>query len=161
MELKTVTHETRIPPLTKKMSDRQRALYDRMLVMAREMSPEVGEYLDGPNIHTDDALARRAGFPARIAPGVQTYSFLMEMLSRFFGKSWLHSGRIQVKFIHPLLIDEEITSEAEITRITLLENDEAIAELDLRCKNARGKIISVGRASVKVNTTTNPQKKGE
>ena len=155
MELKTVTPETRIPSLTKRMTDHQRAVYDKLLFMAREMSQEFCDYLDGSNIHTDDTLAQKAGFPSRIAPGVQTYSFLMEMLSRFFGDSWLTSGKIKVKFIYPLLIGEKIRCEGEIREIVPDKNNTGTALLDLRCKNPQGKIISVGSAEVKVRIANN------
>jgi|APSaa5957512622_1039677.scaffolds.fasta_scaffold37481_3 acyl dehydratase len=155
MELRTVTKATKIPPLIKRMTDHQRAVYDQLLFMAREMSPEFSDYLDGANIHTDDAMAQKAGFPSRIAPGVQTYSFLMEMLSLFFGESWLKSGKIRVKFIYPLLIGEEIRCEGEIAEIVGDKKNEGIAKLDLRCKNSQGKLISVGSAEVRVKLANN------
>ncbi len=125
--------------------------------MAREMSQEFREYQDGANIHTDDALAQKAGFLRRIAPGVQTYSFLTEMMSRFFGKSWLTGGKMNVKFIHPLLIGEDICCKGEITKIVPNKDNRGIAKIDLQCKNPRGNVVSVGNAEGIVRLANNNQ----
>jgi acyl dehydratase len=125
--------------------------YKRLLLLTQKLDHRFKNYTKGPNIHTDDAAAIAAGFSRRVVPGIQSYSFISEMLSRFFGMGWVMGGKINLKFIRPFLVGEKITCEAEVTKTVALEKSkEHYAELEVRCKNSAGDIVSAGSARVRI-----------
>src|ERR1051325_2066657 len=68
----------------------------------------------GPgNIHSDIAVARRTGLDATIAQGMQTLAFASELLTQICGADWLERGEISVKFIKPVLAEDDVTVSAE------------------------------------------------
>ena len=142
----------KLPPLVKLVSDSHIDLsYKRLLLLTKKLDRRFNNYVKGPNIHTDDASARAAGFSRRVVPGIQSYSFISEMLSRFFGDRWVAGGKINLKFIRPFLVGEKITCEAEVTKTFALEkSEEHFAELEVRCKNSAGDIVSAGSARVRI-----------
>lgn len=151
-ELRRIKVGTRLPPLVKLVSDSHIDLsYKRLLILTEKLDCKFKNYARGPNIHTDDAAAKAAGFSRRVVPGIQSYSFISEMLSRAFGIGWIMGGKINLKFIRPFLVGEKITCEAEITKTVALEKSkEPYAELEVICKNSAGDIVSVGSARVRI-----------
>ena len=151
-ELRKVKVGTKLPPLVKLVSDSHIDLsYKRLLLLTEELDRRFNNYAKGPNIHTDDAAANAAGFSRRVVPGIQSYSFISEMLSRFFGMRWVIGGKITIKFIRPFLVGEKITCEAEVKKTFALENSkEHYAELEVCCKNSAGDIVSVGSARARI-----------
>jgi acyl dehydratase len=149
-ELRQVTVGTRLPPLSKVISDSSTELvYQRTLLLAEKLDRSFKKYARGPNIHTDDAAAQAAGLPGRVAPGIQCFSFISEMLSRLFGMNWICGGKIKIKFIRPILIGETIICEGEVKQIFPSEKKgEGFAELEVWCKNAQGDIVTSGSATV-------------
>lgn len=152
IEPKTIEVGTKLPPLEKCVSDVQVALsYRRLLLLTAALDHRFTSYIKEPNIHTDDKAAREAGFSGRVAPGLQTYSFISEMLGCFFGIHWVAGGKIRLKFLRPFLIGENITCEAEVTRIEGPEKSGTrLAELEVNCKNAAGDIVTNGSARVRI-----------
>ena len=144
---------TKLPPLVKLVSDSHIDLsYKRMLLLTEKLDRKFKKYAQGPNIHTDDAAAKAAGFSRRVVPGIQSYSFISEMLSRFFGMRWVKGGKINLRFVRPFLVGEKITCEAQVTKTVALEKTkEHFAELEVRCKNSAGDIVSAGSARVRIN----------
>jgi acyl dehydratase len=126
--------------------------YKRLLLLTEKLDRRFKNYAQGPNIHTDDAAAKAAGFSRRVVPGIQSYSFISEMLNRFFGMRWVIGGKINLKFIRPFLVGEKITCEAEVTKTFALEKaKERFAELEVCCKNSAGDIVSAGFARIRIN----------
>lgn len=154
-DLTTVKVGTKILPLVKTVCDSHIDLsYDRMLLLTENLDSGFKKYAKGPNIHTDDAAAKAAGFSRRVVPGIQSYSFISEMLSQFFGMGWITGGKLDLKFIRPFLVGEEITCEAEVTKTFAIEKSEqCFAELAVHCKNAAGDIVSAGSARVRMEAT--------
>ena len=142
---------TKLPPLVKLVSDSHIDLsYRRLLMLTDKLAPEFKEYARGPNIHTNDAAAKAAGFSRRVVPGIQSYSFISEMLSRFFGMAWMTGGKLKLKFVRPFLVGEKITCEAVVTKTYALQRSkERRVELEVCCKNSEGNIVSAGSASVR------------
>ena len=94
----------------------------------------------GPgNIHSDIEVAKRTGLDAPIAQGMQTLAFASELLTRICGADWLRGGEISVKFIKPVLAEDDVT-------ITVLEAQEGY---DLEARNQHGDTLMVGTARLR------------
>jgi len=143
---------TKLPPLAKRVSDAHVDLaYRRLLLLAEKLDVRFKNYIKGPNIHTSDDAARAAGFSRRVAPGFHSYSFISEMLCRFFGLGWATGGKIRLKFVRPFYVNEQITCEAEVTKTAFCEKSgERYADLEVCCKNSKGDIITVGSARARI-----------
>ena len=149
---------TQLPPLVKRVDDSHIDLYyQRLLLLTEKVDRRFKNYAKGPNIHTDDAAAKAAGFPNRVVPGILSYSFISEMLSRFFGIGWVQGGKIDLAFNRPFLVGEKITCEAEVLKIIALKKSkERLAEVEIRCKNPAGDVVSAGSAQVRLKAEQGP-----
>ena len=57
---------------------------------------------DGNLIHLDPEFAAKSSFGRTVAHGMLVLAFLSEMLTQAFGRSWLDSGRLRVRFRAPV-----------------------------------------------------------
>jgi acyl dehydratase len=98
------------------------------------------------NIHTDPEDGRKHGQPDALVQGLCSAAYLSELCVNFFGKAWFIGGRLSTAFIRPVVVRDVITASGLVKR---LEPDGARERLwvDLWCKNQRGELVTVGRAS--------------
>ncbi len=61
------------------------------------------------NYHTDEKAASQLGFAEIVVGGRMTMAYVGNTLEEYFGDSWWHSGRIDLKFTNPVWCDDEIT----------------------------------------------------
>ncbi len=61
------------------------------------------------NTHTDDIVARKAGFRTCVVQGMMVTCWACNMMYELFGISWLYSGRIKTKYLKPMLSGDFIT----------------------------------------------------
>ena len=101
------------------------------------------------NIHTDPADARRRGQPDAIVQGLCSAAYISEICTAFFGPSWFTSGRLSTAFIRPVVVRDTITAGALVKRLED-EGERKRLWLDVWCKNQRGELTTVGRASALV-----------
>lgn len=101
------------------------------------------------NIHTDPEDARRRGQPDAIVQGLCSAAYISEICTDFFGPSWFTSGRLNTAFIRPVVIRDTITAGALVKKIED-EGERKRLWLDVWCKNQRGELTTVGRASALV-----------
>jgi len=84
--------------------------------ITREMVALYGKVNGDRNlIHYDDAVAQAAGFPRAIAHGAMTAAVISEACREFFGPAWIDGGRLNVKFIGPLLVGDTVSAHGEVT----------------------------------------------
>jgi acyl dehydratase len=98
------------------------------------------------NQHTDPEDARWHGHPDAVVQGLCSAAYISEMCVKFFGPSWLTTGRLSTGFIRPVIIGDTITASGLVRRF----EDEGKRQrlwLDVWCKNQRGELTTVGRAS--------------
>jgi acyl dehydratase len=94
----------------------------------------------GPgNIHSDIDVARRTGLDATIAQGMQTLAYASELLTQICGEDWLKRGEISVKFIKPVLAEDDVTVSAEQTG----------DGYEVTARNQRGDTLMVGTAHLR------------
>lgn len=101
------------------------------------------------NIHTDWEYAEKGGLPAPIAQGLMSHAYLSEMLTNFFGESWLKGGKLSVAFLHYTLPGDIITAKG-VVRNKTTEGSAVRFEVEVWCENQSGKKTVTGTATVLV-----------
>jgi acyl dehydratase len=100
-------------------------------------------------IHTDPEDARRRGQPDAIVQGLCSATYVSELCTTFFGPSWLTTGRLSTAFIRPVIVRDRISIAGLVKRLEI-EDERKRLWLDVWCKNQRGELVTVGRASAQV-----------
>lgn len=101
------------------------------------------------NIHTDPEDGRRHGQPDAVVQGLCSAAYISELCVSYFGASWFTSGRLSTAFIRPVIVRDQITASGLVKR-TEQEGERERLWLDVWCKNQRGELVTVGRASALV-----------
>lgn len=97
--------------------------------------------LDFNPIHFDDVAAARLGFPARIAHGMISGGVLNRMLTHNLGQDWLRSGRLDIKFVRPVLVGDTILAGGTVTGATPLS-------ADVWVRDSEGRDVIIGTATL-------------
>lgn len=98
------------------------------------------------NIHTDVEVAHKAGFRDTLAQGMMETCWVSEMLSKFFGVSWLSTGWIKMAYIRPVFRNDIITCRAVI-RDVVQHGGKTRMKFDVWTENQDGVIPALGWAS--------------
>jgi acyl dehydratase len=61
------------------------------------------------NVHTDLASAGLSGLSRTLVQAQQQTSFVTEAMTNFFGPSWLTTGVLDLRFVSPAFVDDELT----------------------------------------------------
>ncbi len=98
-------------------------------------------------IHLDAEFAAKTPFGGIVAHGMLVLAFLSEMLTTAFGRAWLESGTLKVRFRSPVHPGEEVTIFGKVTK--LVEEDGARRVVcAVGCRNQNGEDVIMGEASV-------------
>src|SRR5262249_28469953 len=89
----------RLEPVSYLVSSERIAIYSRYVFGGQ----------DTRNIHTDDAVARRAGLPRAVAQGRYPIGYMSERALAFFGQGWLEGGRLDVTLVKPIFAGDTVT----------------------------------------------------
>jgi acyl dehydratase len=101
---------------------------------------------DTKNIHTDDAVARRAGLPRALAQGRYPIGYISEYLLAFFGRGWVQGGKLEVTLLQGIFPDDTITVRGVI-RDRLPEGSATRLVLDVWLENQHGEQVTIGTGS--------------
>jgi acyl dehydratase len=101
---------------------------------------------DTKNIHTDDAVARRAGLPRALAQGRYPIGYLSECMLAFFGTGWIQGGKLEVTLVQGIYPGDTITVKGTITQ-KIPEGNAVRLVLDVWLENQAGEPATVGVAS--------------
>ncbi|OGB95849.1 MAG: hypothetical protein A3G35_04325 [candidate division NC10 bacterium RIFCSPLOWO2_12_FULL_66_18] len=101
------------------------------------------------NQHTDPEDAKMHGHSDAVVQGLCSAAYISEMCANFFGPSWLTTGRLSTAFIRPVIVRDTITASGFVKRFEK-DGDRNRLWLDVWCKNQRGELVTVGRASALV-----------
>ena len=131
-----------VPPITKQTSFEQSVVYSGF----PHGWADGGARSMWVNIHTDPENGRKHGQPDAVVQGLCSAAYLSEMCVNFFGKSWFTTGRLSTAFIRPVIVRDTITASGVVKRVEQDGGRERLW-LDVWCKNQRGELATVGRAS--------------
>lgn len=128
---------TPIEPLRKRVS------FPQMLVFATlEAYPSAHR-----SVHTDFAIAARAGLAGPLVQGQQLACFLAEAASRFFGASWFTSGWLRAKFLAAVLAGQTIRVCGAVHGRGRDAAGADLVELDLWIEDEEGGLVAVANAA--------------
>jgi acyl dehydratase len=68
----------------------------------------------GKNYHTDREQAEKLGFPNVVVQGMMSTCFVSQVMHDHFGMGWLAGGRMNVKLVNVLWVDEAVTARARV-----------------------------------------------
>ncbi|HYA36519.1 MAG TPA: MaoC family dehydratase [Candidatus Binataceae bacterium] len=99
-----------------------------------------------PNIHDDDAAARRAGFRAPIAAGEHTYALAANFMVDLFGIDFLRGGHLEASMIKPVFFGDRLVVHARVTAA-----DDSEVAMETWVENDRKERVLVGSARLARN----------
>jgi 3-hydroxybutyryl-CoA dehydratase len=102
------------------------------------------------NIHTSIENARKHGQSDAVVQGLCSAAYISELCTNFFGPHWITTGRLSTAFIRPVVVRDAITASGIVKRLEDEESGRKRLWLDVWCKNQRGELTAVGRASAQV-----------
>ena len=124
-----------LPPLTKDITQEDINLY-------AEAS------LDFNPIHIDPDFARNTPLGGTIAHGMLVLGYLSHMMTLDFGKDWLNSGYLNLRFKTPARPGDTLTLGGRVRKLERTGRQMAV-KCDVFCRNQQGETIISGDATVK------------
>ncbi len=100
-------------------------------------------------IHTDPAFAATTPFERPIAHGMLLLAYVMEMLTTTFGKAWITSGQLKVRFRKPAYVDSTVTAWGTIKKV---DSESGSLQITVGCRDEDGNDLVTGSAEVKPQT---------
>jgi len=100
----------------------------------------------GKNIHTDLEFAKSYGLPTRSASATQYMAYFVELMIDLFGEGWLSHGKMDLKFIAIVDVDDELVSKAVMSSKKLKDSRTEFT-LSIWCENQRGDKVAIGTAT--------------
>lgn len=131
---------TQIAPISKVVTHEQAAVFSR-----------AGEFVR--NIHNNLEAARAAGLAIPIVQGQQQYCFVAELLTRFFGYSFLSNGWLRCKFINALDVFDPVEVSGAVVGIRESEQS-TVMEVDVWVRRSDGVLTAVGWATCTLDGTS-------
>jgi 3-hydroxybutyryl-CoA dehydratase len=101
-------------------------------------------------LHLDAKFAAATQFGGIIAHGMLTLALISEMMFNAFGKKWLESGSLKVRFRGAAYVGDEVETWGTVDRKDLQDHHQlVVCSVGVRTRNSGNEIIS-GTATVKV-----------
>jgi 3-hydroxybutyryl-CoA dehydratase len=109
--------------------------------------PLLQQYADASGdhnpIHIDEEFAKTTQMGGTIAHGMLVLSFISEMMAGAFGKRWLESGSLEVRFRNPARPGDRVTASA-----TPQAPKDGRLRYAVECVNDAGEQLITGTAEV-------------
>jgi acyl dehydratase len=100
-----------------------------------------------PNsIHSDEAWARKKGFPAPLAQAMMSTAYVSELMTRFVGAGFVKGGTMSMAFIKPVLAGDRLTVHG-VVKEKHPDGGRTRVVVEVWCENQRGEKTAVGTAS--------------
>jgi acyl dehydratase len=100
-----------------------------------------------PNyIHSDEAFARKRGFPAPLAQAMMSTAYVSELMTRFVGAGFVKGGTMAMTFVKPVLAGDRLTVHG-VVKDRRPENGRTRVVVEVWCENQHGEKTAVGTAS--------------
>ena len=102
-------------------------------------------------IHIDETFAAQTPLGGTIAHGMLILAYVSEMMTTAFGKSWLSTGKLSVRFKAPARPKDTITVSGIINSIEHKE-DTSYATCNVEARNQNGETLVTGETVVKLSS---------
>ena len=126
----------RLPELRKLITQQQINLYAKA---SQDFNP----------IHINEEFARQTPLGGTVAHGMLILSYISELMTANFGKSWLTSGKLSARFKAPARPGDTITVAGKITRVQK-EDGYLSIDCDILCQNQRNETVIASETKVSV-----------
>jgi len=100
----------------------------------------------GKNYHTDREQAAKLGFPNIVVQGMMSTAFVAEVMARHFGRGFVAGGKMQLKLVNVLWVDEAVTTHAKVREV-VAEGTQTRVHCDVWVEKDDGTRIALGSAS--------------
>ena len=100
-------------------------------------------------VHWDEGFAKKSQFGRPIAHGMLVLAFVSEMMTRAYGKSWLDSGKLKVRFKEPVFPGNLVEIFGRESHRSIL-NGYTVVQCTVGCKNSDGREVISGTAEVRI-----------
>jgi acyl dehydratase len=116
--------------------------------LRRTVTQAMCEAFSGPakTYHTDREMALALGFPDIVVQGMMSICLLSDMLTERFGLGWLMGGKLDVRLINVVWVNDTLALHGKI-RSRTREGTHRRALLDVWCAKGEGTVALVGTAS--------------
>ena len=98
-------------------------------------------------LHLDAEFAAKSSYGRRVVHGMFVLAYVSEMMTLAFGRPWLESGRLKVRFRAPVYPESEVTTFGTVLEV-LPDGDQVRLECSVGCRNQDGEEVISGTASV-------------
>ena len=105
-------------------------------------------------IHIDPEFAKQTPLGGTIAHGMLTLAYISQMMTDAFGRSWLSSGILDVRFKTPARPGDTIIISGKVHKIEKSGN-ETIASCEVLCSNQNGEPVVLGEARARLRSDEN------
>ncbi len=103
-------------------------------------------------VHLDAEFASRSAFGRIVVHGMLVLGFISEMLTKEFGKDWLDSGRLKVRFRAPVYPGDQVVTFGEVTGVADGDGGNRV-KCAVGCRKVDGEDVITGEASLFVRTS--------
>ena len=100
-------------------------------------------------IHIDESFAAQTPLGGTIAHGMLILAYVSEMMTAAFGKNWLSTGKLSVRFKTPARPEDTITVSGKVNYIEYKEGTPYV-NCSLDCRNQKEETVVIGEAKVKL-----------
>ena len=124
-------------------------------MVARTITPEqLRQYAQASGdfnpLHLDPAFAATTQFGGIIAHGMLTLAFVSEMMAAAFGRAWLESGALQIKFMGAAYLGDKLETWGQVTKEELHPQHRLVVCSVAVRNSQRGEELISGAATVKL-----------
>jgi hypothetical protein len=148
------TPGTELPRLARTMTAERMRWYSDALHTVTAAASE--PLLAGPNIHTDDEIARANGMPSRVADGMVSTNWISSLLTDAYGDGYLRGGSLRTRYVRPIYEDERIEVVVRVTKRTGTGGDPDRLVAEVVCVKEDGEVATAGVATVVVGEGAQP-----
>lgn len=121
-----------LPPLVKTVSQ---AGIDAYATASGDYNP----------IHIDPAFALQTAFQGTIAHGLTALGYISQLMGKRFGRAWLETGRVEMKFRAPIRPGDTITIGGRV----IAHGEGGETRLDIVLENQQGLPVVTAQTSVR------------
>lgn len=97
-------------------------------------------------IHVDPQFAAQTAFKGTIAHGLTALGYIGQAMTRRFGRAWLESGRVEMKFRAPIRPGDTVTIGGRV----VAHQAGGATLLEIVCENQQGTPVVTAQASVRL-----------
>jgi len=123
--------------------------------LSKEIRQEnINRYADASGdhnpIHINEDYARETPLGGTVAHGMLVLAYISQMMTGAFGRNWLESGGLDVRFRAPARPGDTISVNGKITRVDKADGQNHV-QCSVLCQNQNGESVITGIAEVKVS----------